>query len=308
MIQKIIFVLVIVYSSSMYGVGQDVLENKLSKNGEVFQLPLISQDRIAGHVLKMQRTLKRATRARSVAYTGISLAVLGFCAYSIYDYCSEQLIHAHSDINLYSDDIGKVYKSARHKYKIEELIQKEKDRTFVGGVKRSVKNGLQMALCSAIVGAVVAGITKGTDLTSDTISAYFTFDDKAIFKMLFNRVNSSVKKVSESVFKLAYNNDQAVAWYLASDLMVDFAAFVFVLETVIALLVVVKPDDERLQSNINAIEQSVSCGAQNIEKALQSFDYDINLLVAACRRMQVLVTKFLCACGESLYGHDFFQS
>ncbi len=307
MITKNIFMFAACLSSGLVAANQNFAETDLIQRSEEFKLLRISGERIAGHVLKMQKALKRAKRGRAAAYAGLGAAVLGLCAYSYYSNSPENF---DSGSLSSSDDLKKKYKGAKHKYKIEELMQKEKDRTFFGGIKRSVKSGLEAALCAAIVGAVVAVITKSTDFTSDTLATYFTFDDKAIFKTLFNHVNSDVTKLSESVFRLAYSNDrsQRVAWFLASDVMVDFSAFIYALECVIALLLVIKPGDEQLRSHIDALERSVVHGAQSIETALQKTEYDLDLLVGACRRMQILVTKFLCGCSESLYGHDFFQT
>jgi hypothetical protein len=307
MIAKFIFMLAACLSSGLYPADHNLAEKNLVQKSEEFKLLRISGERIAGHVLKMQKAIRRAKRGRAAAYAGLGAAVLGLCAYAYYNNAPADSNSKDVVLSQYKD---KDIQDALHKHTIEKLIRKQKDRTFFGGVKRSVSNGLEVALYTVVAGAVVGAITKSFDVTSDTFSTYFTFDDKAIFKSLFNHVNSDVTKLSESIFRLAYSNDasRSVAWFFASDVMVDFSAFIYSLECVIALMLVIRPGDKQLQSHIDALERSVSHGAQNIENVLQKSDYDLELLVGACRRMQILVTKFLCGCSESLYGYDFFQT
>ncbi len=283
-------------------------------------LPRLDPNRIMTQCQTLQALRKRSSTIRAAILGTIGAAGAGLLAYGAYQYFAPTDLPGArpSDIPVLTNEQVEALKNAEReaiKNYYDELAQRQ---TFSGHLKTAVWYGTELAIGSFICGLVFASLTQGQEQATHFLPMLFSSYNKD-FSMLYKKVTSNFFRLNESLYVFAQQNQEGqlsvhsdlLYGHFCAQLVVDYTVILYSLESVLAFLFAHASDKDA------DFLQKIRCGADIIDSLVGDFATELELVInrtdncslnsaaGHLKNIYAYVTKFICSCGEELYGDSF---
>lgn len=283
-------------------------------------LPRLDPQRIMSQCETLQASRKRSSTIRMAALGTLGAAGAGLLAYGAYQYFAPEDPHntePGSIPGLSHDQVEALKNAEREAIKnyYDDLVQRQ---TFSGHLKTAAWYGTELAIGSFICGVIYASLAQGQEQAARFLPMLFSSDNKD-FSMLYKKVTSNFLRFNESLYAFALQNQEGelsiksdvLYGHFCAQLVVDYTVLLYSLESALAFLFAHGSD-----KSIDFI-QKIRCGADIIDSLVSELATELELVINRAegsslglvsghlKNIYVYVTKFMCSCGEELYGDSF---
>lgn len=283
-------------------------------------LPRLDPDRIMTQCETLQALRKRSSAIRAAILGTIGAAGAGLLTYGVYQYFAPTDLSDARPGNisaLTNEQVEALRNAEREAIKnyYDELAQRQ---TFFGHLKTAAWYGTELAIGSFICGLVFASLAQGQEQATRFLPMLFASYSKD-FSMLYKKVTSNFSRFNEALYAFALQdqegelsvNSDVLYGHFCAQLVVDYTVLLYSLESTLAFLFAHGAD-----KNPDLL-QKIRCGADIIDSLLSEFATELEQVINRTDRrslssvagylknIYVYTTKFMCSCGEELYGDSF---
>lgn len=311
-----IFVLSIVFVTTENGF---MLDSKLD-NREPISLARIQKDRVAELIDVLRLELSRKKTVRYSLYGLIASLGVGLVSYGIYNHFTQNNENNASSSNQLelSKDQHNAIEAEQNKAVARYYESPEQQRTFTGHIKRGAWYGTEVAIGTFVAGLVLSSFAKGQELAGNLIPSIFT-SDKNDYDLIYRLIKKDFNNLRESimVFDIQEQTDQhnlssdVLYGYFCGQIIDDYLSLIYRLESFLAFILLY--GDYKKINNfdyicncIDILKSSVDNLAISIESVINRLeDMSLALVNLRFKESYFYTMKFICLCGEALYGDAF---
>lgn len=293
---------------------------KLGADLQPTLLPRLDPQRIMSQSQALEASRKRSSTIRKTVLGTLGTAGAGLLAYGVYQYFApiEGSNTGSSDIpRLTNEQVEALRNAEREAIKnyYDDLAQRQ---TFSGHLKAAAWHGTEIAIGSFICGIIYASLGQGQEQAARVLPMLFSSYSKD-FSMLYKKVSSNFLRFNESLYAFALQNQEGelsiksdvLYGHFCAQLVVDYTVLLYSLESALAFLFAHGTD-----KGVDFI-QKIRCGADIIDSFISELATELELVINRAddaslghvsghlKNIYVYATKFMCSCGEELYGDSF---
>lgn len=292
---------------------------------KVTMLPRLDPLRIMSQCETLQAARKRSSIIRKMVLGSVGVAGAGLLAYGAYHYFApKDKKNAKPRDNTEKLSDGQIRameyahtsaESEAFKRYCDELDQR---KTFSGHLKAAAWHGTETAIGLFICGVILTSFAQGQEQAARLLPKLFSSYSND-FSMMYKKLASNFLRLNEALYAFALQNQEGelsiksdiLYGHFCAQLIVDYTVLLYSLESALAFLFAHAPD-----SNEDFL-QKIRCGADIIDSLIGELGAELELVVNRAegaslsivsghlKNIYVYATKFMCSCGEELYGDSF---
>lgn len=285
-------------------------------------LTRFNPERIVSQVESFQAELRRRIRIRYATYGVLGAAGVGLVSYGAYRYLAprnSQALQAQEPEFQQFDQAQREAIEAAQRQAIQRYYESLEQRgTFSGHVKEAAWHGAEFAIGSFICGLILSSLSQGQEFTKAFLPSLFV-GDREEYLELYLKVKKSFSRLQQTLQSFSMREEtgehcvysDVLYGHFCGQIVADYTALIYTLESLMSFLFVYGE-----YHNVQNLD-SIRCGADVIDGLVHELAGALESVINRAdqqslagvathfRNSFVYVIKFMCSCGEALYGDSF---
>lgn len=283
-------------------------------------LARLNPERIMTQVQTFKDELTRRICIRYAAYGVLGAAGAGLITYGACRYFApqEEQASASQSLPTFNQDQRNAIKTAERQAMQRYYETLEQQRTFSGHVKKGAWYGVEAAIGTFILGMLLASFDKGKELTKTIVPSLFV-GDKDEYTKLYLDIKTRFSRLYETLYGFVMQEEtgqhsvhsDVLYAHFCGQIVADYTALIYRLEVLLSFLFVYGE-----HNNPQGLD-SIRTGADMLDGVIQELAIELELVInrseqrslasvaAHFKNCYVYAVKFMCSCGEALYGDSF---